>query len=150
MNSAAQWFILRAGKEEEGPYSPADIRRLLDDGAIDWDTFAYTEGLTDWVKLRHTDIRAAWLTDTWCLAIGGFALLVVLTWGAFALGTPGRIALLAIAAAFYFIPAFLALRNHHHNTTAIVALNVLLGWTVIGWAAAFIWAVTKQSSVRTF
>ncbi|VWD56299.1 hypothetical protein BCO71171_05976 [Burkholderia contaminans] len=42
----------------------------------------------------------------------------------------------------YFIPAIIAFRRRHHNRTAITALNVLLGWSVIGWIAAFVWALT--------
>ncbi|QRR09745.1 superinfection immunity protein [Burkholderia sp. MS455] len=42
----------------------------------------------------------------------------------------------------YFIPSIIAFRRHHHNRTAITALNVLLGWSVIGWIAALVWALT--------
>jgi hypothetical protein len=30
------------------------------------------------------------------------------------------------------------------NATAIFALNLLLGWTVLGWVAALVWAVTSD------
>lgn len=42
----------------------------------------------------------------------------------------------------YFLPALVAAWRLHHQTKAIVALNLLLGWTFIGWAAALIWALT--------
>ncbi len=42
----------------------------------------------------------------------------------------------------YFVPAFVADLRGHHNTSAIMALNLLLGWTVLGWIAALIWALT--------
>jgi len=42
----------------------------------------------------------------------------------------------------YFVPTIVASVHHHHNTLAIGALNLLLGWTVIGWIAALIWALT--------
>ena len=47
----------------------------------------------------------------------------------------------------YFIPALVAAKRMHHQTGAILALNLLLGWTFLGWAAALIWALTavKQS-----
>ena len=42
----------------------------------------------------------------------------------------------------YFFPAMVAARRNHHQNNAIFMLNLLLGWTVIGWMAAFIWAVS--------
>ena len=42
----------------------------------------------------------------------------------------------------YFLPAFIAFRRKHHNRFAILALNLLLGWTFLGWVAALIWSLT--------
>jgi hypothetical protein len=42
----------------------------------------------------------------------------------------------------YFLPAIVALSRGHHQQTAIVVLNLLLGWTVIGWVGAMVWACT--------
>ncbi len=42
----------------------------------------------------------------------------------------------------YFVPAVIAFGRGHHNAGAIFALNLLLGWTVLGWIAAFIWSLT--------
>ncbi|AXF22212.1 hypothetical protein CUJ89_06855 [Burkholderia pyrrocinia] len=50
--------------------------------------------------------------------------------------------------ALYFIPSLIAFKRRHHNRVAITGLNVLLGWSVLGWIAAFVWsltAVTKGS-----
>lgn len=44
--------------------------------------------------------------------------------------------------AVYFIPALRAYSRRHHQRTAILATNILLGWTFIGWAVAFIWSCT--------
>lgn len=44
--------------------------------------------------------------------------------------------------ATYFLPTFVASRRRHHNANAIFLLNLLLGWTGIGWIAALIWAAT--------
>jgi hypothetical protein len=30
------------------------------------------------------------------------------------------------------------------NATAILALDLLLGWTVLGWVAALVWALTRD------
>jgi hypothetical protein len=48
--------------------------------------------------------------------------------------------------ALYFLPAIIAFNRRHHNRLAILLLNVLLGWSGLGWVAALIWAVT---AVRT-
>jgi hypothetical protein len=46
----------------------------------------------------------------------------------------------------YFIPALVAEVRKHHNSMAIGLLNFLLGWTVLGWIAALIWASTEVRS----
>ena len=44
--------------------------------------------------------------------------------------------------AVYLLPSIIAAFRRHHNTAAILALNVLLGWTVLGWVVSLVWAVT--------
>lgn len=44
--------------------------------------------------------------------------------------------------AAYFVPTFVAAHRDHHQQTSIMLLNVLLGWTGIGWIAALIWSVS--------
>jgi len=39
----------------------------------------------------------------------------------------------------YFMPSSIAWNKHKRNRTAIFALNLLLGWTVLGWIVALIW-----------
>jgi hypothetical protein len=48
---------------------------------------------------------------------------------------------LIILALVYFIPTMVGW--NHKNGTAILLLNLFLGWTFIGWVAALIWAVTE-------
>ena len=43
----------------------------------------------------------------------------------------------------YFIPAFIAYSKKHDNKTAIILLNIFLGWTLIGWVVSLVWAVKK-------
>jgi hypothetical protein len=40
----------------------------------------------------------------------------------------------------YLVASMIAGMRSHHNGGAIFALNLLLGWTVLGWVAAFVWA----------
>jgi nucleoside permease NupC len=51
---------------------------------------------------------------------------------------------LSIILGFYFIPTFAAGYLNHRQFTGILILNILLGWTFIGWVAALIWAVLKD------
>jgi hypothetical protein len=41
----------------------------------------------------------------------------------------------------YFLPSIIALARSKRDITAILLLNVFLGWTMIGWVVALIWAV---------
>jgi len=50
--------------------------------------------------------------------------------------------LLGAALLTYFFPACVASIRNHHNSTAIFMLNLLLGWTFIGWVVALVWACT--------
>lgn len=50
-----------------------------------------------------------------------------------------------VVLAIYFIPALVAKRRNHPNVQAIFVLNLLLGWSLIGWALALTWAVTVQN-----
>lgn len=51
--------------------------------------------------------------------------------------------LVAAALLIYLVPALVANGRHHKNTGAIAALNLLLGWTVLGWVAALVWSLTN-------
>jgi hypothetical protein len=46
---------------------------------------------------------------------------------------------------FYLLPAAIAWWKHHQQAFAITVLNLLLGWTLIGWIAAFIWACLSDA-----
>lgn len=48
--------------------------------------------------------------------------------------------------ALYFLPAFVGRKKR--NATAILALNLLLGWTLVGWVVAFVWALLKEDAPR--
>ncbi len=45
----------------------------------------------------------------------------------------------------YFTPSIVAFSNKKSNTTAIVVLNFFLGWSLIGWIIALVWAVSKDN-----
>lgn len=41
----------------------------------------------------------------------------------------------------YFLPAIIAAVRHTHNSTAILLLNVFLGWTIVGWFVALLMSI---------
>ncbi len=43
----------------------------------------------------------------------------------------------------YFAPLWIAIFRGHPDARGIAALNLLLGWTVIGWLLAMVWAVSR-------
>jgi len=52
--------------------------------------------------------------------------------------------LIALFAFFmYMFPTIAAARCDNKNTQAISVLNILLGWTFIGWVVCLVWAVKK-------
>lgn len=46
--------------------------------------------------------------------------------------------------ALYFLPALLAIRRRKANATLIFLMNLALGWTLIGWLVALIWAISRN------
>ena len=42
----------------------------------------------------------------------------------------------------YFLPSVIAGSKEHHQGGAIFALNLLLGWTFLGWVGALVWSLT--------
>jgi predicted RNA-binding Zn-ribbon protein involved in translation (DUF1610 family) len=49
--------------------------------------------------------------------------------------------LIILALLLYFVPSIVGWNKE--NATSIKLLNLLLGWTVIGWIVALIWAATS-------
>lgn len=45
--------------------------------------------------------------------------------------------------ALYLLPTYEAWKNKHPNLTSIALLNVFLGWSVLGWVVAVVWAYKK-------
>lgn len=44
----------------------------------------------------------------------------------------------------YLAPTFVASFRRKANTNAIFALNVLTGWTFVGWVGSLVWALTAE------
>jgi len=48
-----------------------------------------------------------------------------------------------VAPALYLLPTYEAWKNKHPNITAIALVNVFLGWSLLGWVIAVVWAFKK-------
>jgi len=44
--------------------------------------------------------------------------------------------------AIYFLPTLIAMVRNHYSVGAIFLLNLIFGWTVLGWIIALIWSAT--------
>jgi hypothetical protein len=42
---------------------------------------------------------------------------------------------------FYFLPSIVAAARSKRDLVSIFVLNLLLGWTAIGWVIALVWAL---------
>lgn len=51
--------------------------------------------------------------------------------------------------AIYFLPTFIALGRKKSNQTAIILLNLFLGWTFVGWIVSLVWACTSNNNSQT-
>lgn len=52
---------------------------------------------------------------------------------------------LGLCLSLYFLPSIIG--RHKRNFPAIFILNLFLGWTVIGWLVALVWALTVDAPV---
>lgn len=50
--------------------------------------------------------------------------------------------IIALIVCAYLLPTLIAASRGHHNLLAIGMLNLLLGWSVLGWIVALVWACT--------
>lgn len=83
------------------------------------------------------------------LWIGGLAI-ATLVFAAIGSGTNSAAAVSAplffvCALLLYFSPAILAHKRQHANAMAITVLNIVLGWTVLGWVVSLVWAFTAST-----
>jgi len=54
-----------------------------------------------------------------------------------------EIGLLILMFGLYLLPALISFLRRHRNYPAVFLLNLLLGWTGIGWVVALVWSVTR-------
>jgi len=72
----------------------------------------------------------------------GIVVLIIILVKALVLGL--GIIMLILFLAFYFLPSIFAFNKGKKNVWAIFALNLCLGFTVIGWVIALVWSLTYE------
>jgi cytochrome c biogenesis protein CcdA len=50
------------------------------------------------------------------------------------------IAVIAVAVLIYFLPTIIAYKKNHANRVIILVLNIVFGWTFLGWIGCLIWS----------
>lgn len=53
------------------------------------------------------------------------------------------------APALYLLPTYEAWKKQHSNLTAIALVNIFMGWSLLGWVVAVVWAYKKPESTNT-
>lgn len=61
----------------------------------------------------------------------------------------GTILMLVILLGIYLLPGIIALKRATPNRTWIILLDVLGGWTVLGWIGALVWAILDRRPAAT-
>ena len=56
--------------------------------------------------------------------------------------------ILFVVAIIYFLPALVAYQRHTRNRSQVTVLNILLGWTVLGWVIAYVMAYSPDIEVK--
>ena len=56
---------------------------------------------------------------------------------------------MGVVAVGYLVPSFIAIVRRRSNLQTIIAVNLLLGWTVVGWAMALMWSMADRDR-RTY
>jgi hypothetical protein len=55
-------------------------------------------------------------------------------------GSTATILMLLVIILIYMLPTLIAFGREHPRRQDIAVVNIILGWTLIGWIAAFLWA----------
>ncbi len=85
------------------------------------------------------------LTTTEIVAQAAFTLVVVLRlWKGWDVTL--RVVMPFLATAIYLIPTFFAFERPHPRRLAVVAVNILLGWTLIGWLTSLAMALKPMET----
>ena len=57
--------------------------------------------------------------------------------------------LLVVGAVVYFVPSVVAWRLGVKSSKSIFYVNLVFGWTIIGWIVAMMWAMAERNELPT-
>ena len=57
-----------------------------------------------------------------------------------------HIIIFAVIIAVGFVPSIIAFVRNHAQKWIVLALNIVLGWTGVGWVGALVWAIIGKSA----
>lgn len=103
---------------------------------------------TELMSPKQTTIQTK--TNSATINYGGIIAIIAIVIGLFFVSYAGGglalgiLILLAAGLCLYFLPTTVALKNKKKNATAILILNLFLGWTFLGWVIALVWASCKD------
>jgi hypothetical protein len=78
-------------------------------------------------------------TDTGAAIASSLALYVVIA---------GFSIAISLSVATYMLPTLIAIKRHHRRAFSVAVLDILLGWTIVGWAIALIWSWTDAANSK--
>jgi hypothetical protein len=58
------------------------------------------------------------------------------------------IVFILLMACIYFMPTIVAGLGKKRNVAGIAVLNLSMGWTMIGWVGALVWAVVEKEEAK--
>jgi uncharacterized membrane protein len=59
-------------------------------------------------------------------------------------GSTSTILMVLAIVVIYMLPTLIAFGREHPRRQDITVVNILLGWTLIGWIGVFLWALLTQ------
>ena len=166
-------YYVLIGDKTEGPYSLQQLREMWASGLVTGQTLYCQEGFEQWLPLETIaqDLRqlppipkpptssalptamairpqsrgvGVWAGHIAAVLIVGFFVGSYIAgrsesdypWVAYPLGF--------ILSGIYFLPTLLAEKHRHRNATSIMLINFFLGWTLLGWLGALVWAIYRE------
>jgi hypothetical protein len=60
-------------------------------------------------------------------------------------GSTATILMLMAIVVIYILPTLIAFGREHPRRQDIAVVNIVLGWTLIGWIGAFLWATLAET-----
>ena len=152
-----QQYYIQSGENQRGPLTRKEVENLLFSRQCTESDLIWCEGMGDYIPIAQMwpkDAPGRFGTARGMAAAIGIAAALVLVVVGMSTNNPalhlaGWLVGWALGLLFYFIPSLIAWNREHRNLAAIVLLNLLLGWTFLGWVIALIWSATAQRSSQT-